>query len=107
MGDYMFRNPGAEASVQMVTDIYRKHIGESLDRQFGSFSKIFPVSITKELEILKQDVVDYALEILPLRTREIERYMDEKMQIKETLSWRLARIPPNEFKDLIHPIFIE
>merc|ERR1719443_688223 len=105
MLDYMFRNPAKTGGVELVIDIYRRHICESLDRQLGVFSGIAPASIAQEFETLKQDVVKYSLEILPQHTKEIERYMDETMQVKETLAWRLARITPDEFEDIIHPIF--
>merc|ERR1712100_283288 len=38
-------------------------------------------------------------------TKEIERYMDEVMKIKDALSWRLQRIAPTKFEDIVHPIF--
>merc|ERR1711939_395062 len=76
--------------VDKVLEIYKRHITGSLDATVGR---------------LKQDVVDYSLEILPQHTKEIERYMDEVMDIKQTLSWRLARITPVEFEDIVHPIF--
>merc|ERR1719446_511193 len=105
MMDYMFRNPNATESVDQVLGIYRRHIGNSLDQQFWAMSGVAPASVVQQIDQLKEDVIDYALEILPRHTKEIERYMDETMQVKETLSWRLARITPDEFEDIIHPIF--
>jgi uncharacterized membrane protein YheB (UPF0754 family) len=105
MLDYMFRNPGSTGGVEMVIDIYRKHICASLDQQFGVFTGMAPAGVAQEFENLKHDVVKYSLEILPRHTKDIELYLDEAMQVKETLSWRLARVTPDEFEDIIHPIF--
>jgi uncharacterized membrane protein YheB (UPF0754 family) len=105
MMDYMFRNPNSTDGVERVLEIYRRHIGNSLDQQFWAMSGVAPASVVQEIDRLKEDVVNYALEVLPRHTKEIERYMDETLQVKETLSWRLARITPDEFEDIIHPIF--
>jgi uncharacterized membrane protein YheB (UPF0754 family) len=109
MMDYMFRrssnSTGALEGVDKVLEIYKRHITGSLDATVGRLTGICPAMIGNEIERLKQDVVDYSLEILPQHTKEIERYMDEVMDIKQTLSWRLARITPVEFEDIVHPIF--
>jgi uncharacterized membrane protein YheB (UPF0754 family) len=77
----------------------------NLDQTVGRLSCVCPASVGQEIENLKQDVVNYSLEELPKHTQEIERYMDEVMKIKDTLSWRLQRITPTEFEDIVHPIF--
>jgi len=106
MMDYMFRNPNpAMGGVEQVLEIYKRHIGESLDKQFGGLSGVAPPSMAQEIQRLKDDVIDTVIEIIPNHTAKIERYMDETMKVKETLSWRLQRITPDEFEDIIHPIF--
>jgi len=107
MLDYMFRNESSsgESISDKVLEIYKRHITSSLDQTVGRLSCVCPASVGQEIENLKQDVVNYSLEELPKHTKEIERYMDEVMQIKDTLSWRLQRITPTEFEDIVHPIF--
>jgi len=105
MMDYMFRSPASNGGVDRVLEIYRRHISAQLDKQFCGFAGVAPGAMGSEIQRLKEDVVKYSLEILPNHTKEIERYMDQSMKIRETLSWRLARITPDEFEDIIHPIF--
>jgi len=105
MMDYMFRNPSSQGGVEKVLEIYRRHISEALDRQFMGMTDKAPAFISNQINSLKDDTITYMLEAIPHHTARIEQYMDETMQIKETLSWRLQRITPDEFEDIIHPIF--
>jgi len=105
MMDYMFRNPETAGGVEKVLEIYRRHISNALDKQFYGLSGVAPPAIANQIQSLKEDTVTYMLEAIPHHTARIERYMDETMRIKETLSWRLQRITPDEFEDIIHPIF--
>merc|ERR1711972_737516 len=101
----MFRNPSSQGGVEKVLEIYKRHISSSLDRQFMGLTGVAPSFIAEQIQSLKDDTITFMLEEIPHHTSRIERYMDETMQIKETLSWRLQRITPDEFEDIIHPIF--
>jgi uncharacterized membrane protein YheB (UPF0754 family) len=107
MLDYMFRSSpeGSMGGVDKVLEIYTRHINNSLDTTVGRLQSMMPYGVSKEVKSLKQDVIDFSLELLPQHTKKIEKYMDEVMKVKETLSWRLAHITPPEFEDIIHPIF--
>jgi len=105
MMDYMFRNSENSKAMEAVLEIYKRHISESLDKQFCGLSGVAPASVGDQFQRLKDDVIDNVLEILPKHTTEIERYIDQTMKVRETLSYRLAHIPPDEFEDIIHPIF--
>jgi len=109
MMDYMFRSSaegeGANRGVDKVLEIYTKHINNSLDTTVGRLQSMMPYGLSKEMQSLRQDVIDLSLEQLPQHTKKIEEYMDQVMQIKETLSYRLQHIQPDEFEDIIHPIF--
>lgn len=106
MMDYMMRSTGNSSDgVEQILAIYNKHISNAVDQSVGRLAGVCPASIKREINSLKQDVVDYSLELLPQHTTQIERYMDEKMKVRQILSWRLARVTPEEFEDIIHPIF--
>jgi len=64
-----------------------------------------PNSLLNQVSSLKEDVLKYSLEILPRHTQKIEAYVDQTMDVKGTLSYRLAHVEPPEFEDIIHPIF--
>lgn len=109
MLDYMFRcsqaNPEESSGLDQVLEIYTRHTNAAIDQNIGVLGNIMPSSLFGHIQSMKQDVVDYSLELLPQHTKEIEKYVDEAMDIKGTLSYRLAHIEPPEFEDIIHPIF--
>jgi len=103
--DYMIKNSDTSDGLEKILEIYSRHINNAVDKSIGRFSDWCPSSFTRKIDQMKQEVVDYSLEILPKHTREIERYMDEAWNVQETLSYRLSRVTPDEFEDIIHPIF--
>ncbi|CAE8631222.1 unnamed protein product [Polarella glacialis] len=103
MLNYMLRSPSSTAVVK-VLDIYRAHVHRAVDLSVGMASAVAPF-VGQQLDEVKQDVVDLSLELLPQHSRAIDQYMDDVMNVEATLSWRLSRIPPPEFEDIIHPIF--
>merc|ERR1711865_928500 len=105
MLDYMVKSSSCTGSLDKVLEIYRRHIDNSVDKSIGRLSAICPSSVSKEIDSLKEDVVAFSLDLIPKHTREIEQYMDQSMNVQQTLSWRLARVTPPEFEDIIHPIF--
>ncbi|CAE7472969.1 unnamed protein product [Symbiodinium natans] len=106
MLNYMLRSPSS-TGVEKVLDIYRSHVGRSVDKSMGIAKNMAMVAPTLGLQIdeMKQDVIDFSLELLPQHSRAIEDYMDRTMKVQETLTWRLSRISPPEFESIIHPIF--
>jgi len=105
MLDYMLKNSSNSGSLDKLLAIYQQTINNTVDQSIGRLASVCPRMVAQEIEHLKQDVVDHSLELLPQYTKDIERYMDEKMNVRQTLSWRLARVTPPEFEDIIHPIF--
>lgn len=103
MLDYMVKS--SVGSLDKIMEIYARHISNSVDQSVGRLGPICPPGVSKQISILKQEVIDFSLELLPKHTREIEHYMDETMDVKKTLSYRLEHISPDEFEDIIHPIF--
>ncbi len=93
--------------VDKVLQIYRKHVDRSVERSMGFASRVAVVAprIEAQMDELKQDVEHFSLELLPQHSQAIEEYMDTAMNVQETLTWRLQRIPPPEFESIVHPIF--
>jgi uncharacterized membrane protein YheB (UPF0754 family) len=103
---YIVQSPES-TGVEQVMEIYKRHIDNTVNQSVGRLGGLAPAFVRQEIESMKQDVIDISLELIPKHTEQIERYMDETMQIRETLSYRLQRITPLEFEDIIHPIFQE
>jgi hypothetical protein len=43
----------------------------------------------------------------PIKYPEVHSYVNEQLDIRETLSRRLKKLSPKEFEDLLHPVFQE
>lgn len=109
MLDYMFRSspadPSQTSSLDQVLEIFTRHSNAAVDQSLGGFGNMVPNSLRDQVKSLKEDTVQYSLELLPQHTQKIEAYVDQTMDVKGTLSYRLAHIEPPEFEDIIHPIF--
>jgi len=105
MVNYMIKENNSGAGMDKVLEIYRRHIDEAVDKSIGRLSGVCPGFVKEEMERLKTDVVEMSLDMIPTYSKDIERYMDETMDVQQTLSSRLARVTPPEFEDIIHPIF--
>jgi uncharacterized membrane protein YheB (UPF0754 family) len=97
----------SQVGLEKVLEIYKKHMYNTVDQSCGSVRSMTPSFIAKEIDNIKEDVVNISLEILPQYTSDIQQYMDETMQIQQTLDYRLSRVSPPEFENIIHPIFQE
>ena len=43
----------------------------------------------------------------PIKYADVHKYVNEQLDIRETLSRRLKKLSPTEFEDLLHPVFQE
>jgi uncharacterized membrane protein YheB (UPF0754 family) len=104
MLEYMV-STGSSAGIDKVLEIYQTHIDRTIDQTVGMARSAIPSFVGEGIDGVKRDVVDISLEILPRHAAEIEKYIDEVMCVEETLSLRLQRVPPEEFEQIMHPIF--
>lgn len=103
MFQYMVKSSGA--GVDKLLEIYRTNLITTIDDSVGFARTVVPTFVGQGIDDLKQDVIDISLEILPRHMEAIEKFIDQTMKVEETLSWRLARLQPPEFEDIVHPIF--
>jgi uncharacterized membrane protein YheB (UPF0754 family) len=103
MFQYMLKSSGG--GVDKLLEIYRNNLTNTIDDSVGFARTVVPTFVGQGIDDLKQDVIDISLELLPAHIDSIEKFMDRTMKIEETLSWRLARLQPPEFEDIVHPIF--
>jgi len=104
MLEYMLMS-GSSAGIDKVLQIYQTHIDRTIDQTVGMARSAIPTFVGDGIDGVKKDVIDISLEILPQHAVEIEKYIDEVMCVEETLSLRLSRVPPEEFEQIMHPIF--
>merc|ERR1712150_108544 len=91
--------------VDKLLAIYQNQMSKTLDDTLGFARTVVPTFVGQGIEDIKSDVVDISLELVPEHMTEIEVFLNKSMKISETLAWRLTRLSPEEFKDIIHPIF--
>lgn len=104
MLEYMLKS-GSSAGIDKVLEIYQTNVDRTIDQTVGMARNMIPNFLGEGIDVVKKDVIDISLEVLPQHSREIEKYLDEVMCVEETLSLRLSRVPPAEFEDIMHPIF--
>lgn len=99
-----------EAIKSKVHEIFEGHVTSfikafSESRLIGpAIRRLFGKNIFEEVQ---DDVVKGILEELANHTESIEKYMDERFKLKETLTERLSGLPPSEFEGMLHPVFQE
>mmetsp|Transcript_53335 Transcript_53335/g.117099 ORF Transcript_53335/g.117099 Transcript_53335/m.117099 type:complete len:501 (-) Transcript_53335:63-1565(-) len=104
MLEYLVASPGYEKAL----DIFNKHIASTLDDLAGFARELIPVAMGKDQWTeLKKDVVQALLEELPQHSDLFSRFADQVLQIENTLAVRLAKLPPDEFEQMLHPVFQE
>merc|ERR1711894_2124 len=64
----------------MMIAIYTRHVGQMIDSGIGGTRSIIPNFIGQHVDVIKQDVIDITLELLPTHSKELEAYMDQVMQ---------------------------
>lgn len=93
--------------VDRLLAIYQTHMSKTLDDTLGFARTVVPTFVGQGIDDIKTDVVEISLELVPEHMAEIEVFLNKSMKISETLAWRLQRLDPPEFEDIIHPIFAE
>jgi uncharacterized membrane protein YheB (UPF0754 family) len=94
-----------DSGVEKVLEIYQRNMTSTIEDTVGFARTVVPTFVGQEIDGIKKDVIDISLEILPNHITEIQAFIDKSMRVEETLSYRLARLEPPEFEDIIHPIF--
>lgn len=91
--------------VDAVLQIYERHTREAVDRAIGTMLPHFCGE--GAVEGIKQDVIRETLKELPKHSSELEAFMDDAFGIRETMAYRLSKLPPELFEGMLHPVFQE
>lgn len=95
-------------TMHAVLEIYQKHMSQAIDDVMGRGRHVMPIFVGQgAIEGMKQDVIKETLEELPSHSAEIESYMDRTFALRDTLAYRLSRLPPEMFEGMLHPVFQE
>lgn len=94
--------------VKTVLEIFQSHIDTAVDKTTGAVRPVVSAVAGKDiLKDIKEDIVEEIIKELPNHCRSIEEYMDKRFNLVETMSYRLSRLPPDQFEGMLHPVFQE
>lgn len=101
---YLVSSPGYQGAL----DIFERHTAKACDEVLGFARSFVPMAVGNERWTdLKRQVVDTMLEELPNHADSFVKYVDNALQIEETIASRLATLPPDQFEGMLHPAFEE
>eukprot|EP00927_Polykrikos_kofoidii_P050997 TRINITY_DN44814_c0_g1_i1.p1 TRINITY_DN44814_c0_g1~~TRINITY_DN44814_c0_g1_i1.p1 ORF type:complete len:513 (+),score=103.49 TRINITY_DN44814_c0_g1_i1:39-1577(+) len=102
---YLVSSPGYADALE----IFHKHTSNSVDEVLGYAKKVAPVALggSEKFESMKKDIVNILLAEMPKFSSSFLKYTDQVLCIEETISTRLAALPPDEFEGMLHPAFQE
>ena len=85
-----------------------RFLRDEVDTQLGAAKTAVLAAMGRDRFHAAQDAAaDYTVERLPELVRPIDAYAKEAMNLGETLSERLASLPPDEFEGMLRPAFKE
>jgi len=101
---YLVSSPGYEGAIEIM----HRHTSKACDEMLGYARKVMPMAIGAEgWSKMKKDVVESLLEELPKHSSHFLTYLDQVLQIEETIATRLSDLPPDQFEGMLHPAFEE
>mmetsp|Transcript_66626 Transcript_66626/g.124353 ORF Transcript_66626/g.124353 Transcript_66626/m.124353 type:complete len:512 (-) Transcript_66626:18-1553(-) len=104
MISYLVSSPGYQGAL----DILYKHTSKACDDIAGSFKRVVPAAFGhNEWAELKRGAVSALMDELPNHKERFLKYVDQVLQIEETIATRLASLPPDQFEGMLHPAFEE
>jgi len=100
----MIEGPMAENLILLA----RRHVQEAVDKSAGfARSLIQWTQGTTGYRAIKRRVAKRFLKELPFSIQRIFKYTEEAFAMEDTLRERLSSLPPDEFVDLLRPVFQE
>jgi uncharacterized membrane protein YheB (UPF0754 family) len=96
------------AGSDQLSSIIQKHIKEAVDKTAGlSRSLIQITSGTKTYDRIKKIATERFMEVIPDTIKSTFGYAEEALDIENTISTKMASLPPEEFVGFLRPVFKE
>eukprot|EP00397_Hematodinium_sp_SG-2012_P027405 GEMP01028794.1.p1 GENE.GEMP01028794.1~~GEMP01028794.1.p1 ORF type:complete len:478 (+),score=73.57 GEMP01028794.1:90-1523(+) len=91
-----------------IFEIYRTRIMQTLQDFVKDYEFLVPVIIgSATFEEIKADTIEAITEQVTRHNSAFEEFADRAFALRETLSERLSKLPPEEFEGMLHPVFQE
>lgn len=97
-----------EEIINQVFEIFQKHIDTVVDKSTAAVRPVVNKAGGASLMAkIKDDIKKEIVAELPNHSQHIEEYMDARFDLVNTMSYRLSRLPPDQFEGMLHPVFQE
>jgi len=98
--------------IDRVIQIYQRHTDAAIDSVVSSLplrmDKVLPMVVGPEaIQDIKKSVMQLTMDEIREHETEVEAFMDRHFALPETMAYRLARLQPRVFEDMLHPVFQE
>lgn len=104
IAEAVLRGPRRDYAAEIVARFLR----DEVDEQLGRMKPAVQAAMGRDrFEAAQQAAAGYTVSRLPELVRPIDDYAKEAMNLSETLSSRLAVLPPDEFEGMLRPAFKE
>lgn len=97
-----------KGSLERIRDLIQREAIHALDVSQGVIKPLTVMSMgPSEYEKIIRIISDRAFEELHLTDKRFFAYLDDVLDIENTIAERVGELPPSEFYELIHPVFAE
>jgi uncharacterized membrane protein YheB (UPF0754 family) len=97
-----------ERALDRVRDLIQREVNRAIEDTQGVFKPLTVLSLGRvEYERIGQIISERAFEEFQNPDKRSYRYLDEAFDIEETIAQRVGALPPEEFFELLHPVFAE
>lgn len=104
IAEAVLKGPRRDYAAQIVARFLR----DEVDEQLGMLKPAVQAAMGRDrFEAAQEAAAGYTVSRLPELVRPIDDYAKEAMNLSETLSSRLAALPPDEFEGMLRPAFKE
>jgi uncharacterized membrane protein YheB (UPF0754 family) len=87
--------------------VIEEEIRRTIDEQAGFAGKIFGVVGGARYQRMKQTVADLVVEQIPERSKEVEAYAAERLDVENTMVERMSAMDSESYENLLRPAFKE
>jgi len=97
-----------EEIISRIFEIFQTHIDTAIDKSTAAVRPVVNrVGGASVMANIKDDIKKEIVAELPNHSQRVEEYMDARFDLVNTMSYRLSRLPPDQFEGMLHPVFQE
>jgi uncharacterized membrane protein YheB (UPF0754 family) len=97
-----------EESMDRLRELIHREVNRAMEEYQGAFKPITVMSVGRaEYSKISHIISDKAFEELKQPDKRSFAYIDEALDIENTVAERVGNLPPDEFYELLHPVVAE